>query len=395
MLTTRVALRRLLLGQQGLLGARVPGGAAAAIAWVQRQGFLQLDWRAHALAASHDLILFARLLDYQAGDLDVALYESGELLDHYLHVPGVLPARDLPLVLDPAAATVAAAPGSLGAHVLALLSAEGPASLHELQARLQSTGRAERRAVEQTVHALHTSGAILVRQREGVRRIYDLAGRVLPQRSHPALPLEERLRALAQRTLQVLAPVTRGVWSQVLNGVGSRSGLNLAAMKREKGRLISEMLARDEAVQIEVEDPLQWYIVPRERLAALEERPYLTAPRVSFLSPLDPVVWDRQRARDLFGFDCRQQAYLPPERRQFVDFALPILYGEALVGRLEARVAWSSQRLLVEAVHLEDVAFLDDQHFRGALATALGELAAFHGARDIQADGPLPRGLLL
>lgn len=393
MLTTRTALCHLLLRRQGLLGSRASGGASGAVNWVRQQGFLQLEARTQALAASHDLVLFNRVGGYQAGDLDLALYDDREFFEHYLHVPGALPASDYGLIHDPEAAALASLPGSLGERVLDLLRAEGAASLRELQAHLRREGYADRRAVARAVHALYASGAILVRQREGNQRLFDLANRVLVGRGREALSSEERLWALARRTLRILAPVTRATWSQALGGVGARTKLGLTRMKREKRRLMAELVSCGEAAVVQVEDPPEWYILPSDWLPELERRPSQGAPRVSFLSSSDPVVWDRLRARDLFGFDCRPPAFLPPDRMRLAS-PLCILYGSTLVGRLDAQMSWSSRRLLVHEVRVEWQGVLEDSHFRASFAAALQELAAFHGSYEVRAAGPVPARLL-
>ncbi len=393
MLTTRAELRHLLLEQQSLSSSRSPGSP---VTWVVQQGFLQLDWRPHALASGHDLVLANRLQGYQLGDIDVALYNGGQIFEHCLHVPGVLPAAGYDLIRDPEAIAALARPGSLGARVLQLLASEGPLSQHELLRILQSEGWHERRNVEQTIHQLFIRGAILVRQREGPLRTYDLAERVLPRRNHTTLSTPERQQALALHALRVLAPVSQATWSQAINGIGSRAKLDLSTLKREKGRLITELVARGKAIHLQVEDPVQSYFVPVEWLSALERRSFILAPRVHFLSPIDPLVWDRQRTYDLFGFDCRRQVYAPADarRRPLSACILPVLYGEALVGRLEPRMSWASGRLLIEGIHLEDPTLLEDTHFRNAFATALSDLALLHGARDVCADGPVPPRLI-
>jgi len=396
MLTTRAALRQFLLERQGLLGERLSGGTGSAVAWVRRQGFLPLDLRAHALVPSHDIVLLDRVSDYHAGDLDMALYDGTQLFEHCLHVPGALSAGDYALIYDPGKAAAASRPGSIGSLICEFLATEGPAALREVQAHLRRLGNGGRRAVARAVHDLYSSGAILIRHREGSQEFYDLAERVLPLARPEALPVEERLRALARRAFHVLAPVVRANWCQVLSAIGSRSRLDLVAMKREKSRLVAEMLAEGEAAQVRVEDPPEWYLLPATWLPALERRQAFASPRVSFLSPLDPVVWDRRRARDLFGFDWRQQAYVPTaERRPSAANALPILYGQALVGRFEPQMSWSSERLIVHGVQLDDQSLLEDQHFRTAFTTAVRELAAFHEAREVEAAGVLPPRLIL
>ncbi|HOG47837.1 MAG TPA: crosslink repair DNA glycosylase YcaQ family protein [Anaerolineae bacterium] len=392
---TRAELCGLLLGRQGLLVEQGSGGVAGAANWVRTHGFLMLETAARALAPGHDLVLYNRLPGYQAGDLDMALYDGGQLIEHYLHVLGALPAADYALLCDPPRAAAAARGGSAGALVLACLTAEGPCTLRDLQAHLRDTQAGGARAVAQAVYELHASGAILVRRREGSGALYDLAVRVLPGCAAQVLPAEERLHGLAYRTLHVLAPVTRATWSQVLGSLGSRTGLGVSALKREKGRVIAELLARGEAEQVEVQDGAQPYFVPAAWLAAMERSAYKPAPRLSFLSPIDPIVWDGRRALDLFGFDVRRQAYLPTIReRRLAPPALAILYGQVLVGRLQAQMNWGEERFTVRGIHLEGQARLEERHFRTAFADAVRSLAAWHGAREIRAAGPVPPRLL-
>lgn len=392
MLSTRANLRRALVAQQGLLGARLSGGTLRALAWIREHGFLPLDGSAYALASGHDLALYNRISGFQLGDFDLALYDGSHLFEHYLHVQGALPASDYSLIHNPEVVRKIAAPGSLGALVLEFLAAEGPATLRDLRAQLGAAARDARRTLGRVVHALYANGAILIRQRDGRQELYDLAERVLPQRQPRVLSVEERLRELARRTLRVLAPVTRPVWSQALNALGSRAKLGLEAMKREKGSLISHLLADREAVLVEVEDPPEWYVVPADWIAAMETPATVAAPRVSFLSDIDPLIWDRQRARDLFRFDFRRPVHLPVEGRRIATLA--ILYGVSLVGRISCQVSWPTQRLLVHDIAFTDPTVLDDQHFRHAFAAAVEGLAGFHEARAIEAAGPLPPRLL-
>jgi|GEM_PF-2096510 len=395
MLTSRAALRALLLRQQGLLGDRVSGGAGGAVAWTRRQGFLPLELQAHALAPGHDLVMLYRVSNYQLGSLDMFLYDGGQLFEHCLHLPGALPASDYNLIYDPEKIAAAARPGSPGALVLEFLDEEGPATVRELQALLRRHSLTDRRAVARVIHELYAGGAILISHREGNLESYDLASRVLPGLADGALPLGARLRALARRALQVLAPVTRATLSQALNSIGLRSRLDLVAMKCQKSRIVAEMLAEGEIVQLEVEDPPERYLVPASWLPHLGSAPRSSNPRIAFLSPIDPVVWDRRRARDLFGFDVRPlESPSAIEQRRFGPHPLAILYGQALVGLLEPQMRWSHDRLVIHGIHVWDHALLEDHHFRTAFGEAVRELAAFHEARDIQGARSLPPRLL-
>ena len=105
----------------------------------------------------------------------------------------------------------------------------------------------------------------------------------------------------------------------------------------------------------------------------------LRASRTTLLSPFDPVVWDRQRASALFGFDYRLECYTPGPRRQFGYFVLPILRRGRLVGRLDAKAHRAAGRFEVKALFLEP-GLGATRALAHDLAGALRECATWHAA---------------
>ena len=77
-----------------------------------------------------------------------------------------------------------------------------------------------------------------------------------------------------------------------------------------------------------------------ELLAAPPEPP----PSVAFLPPFDPLVWDRALLGSLFGFDYVWELFLPPAKRRWGWYVLPILFGDRLVGRIEPRITEPTAR---------------------------------------------------
>jgi uncharacterized protein YcaQ len=80
------------------------------------------------------------------------------------------------------------------------------------------------------------------------------------------------------------------------------------------------------------------------------------AGRTALLSPFDRLLHDRKRMADVFEFDYNLEMYKPVEKRRWGYYALPILYGDRLVGKLDARADRAAGVLRVAAIH-RDVPF--------------------------------------
>ena len=162
-------------------------------------------------------------------------------------------------------------------------------------------------------------GEVVCVQRRGWRRVYDL-----PERAVPAELLAEDpddadcLRRLVAHSGRVLGVATRA---------------DLADVHRLKGAEVDSVLEAAGLVPVEVEG---WRDAAWADPAALEG-PVRGRHRTTLLSPFDSLVWDRRRTRRVFGFDHRLEAYVPAARREHGYFAMPLLSGGRLVGRVDPK----------------------------------------------------------
>jgi uncharacterized protein YcaQ len=104
----------------------------------------------------------------------------------------------------------------------------------------------------------------------------------------------------------------------------------------------------------------------------------------TLLSPFDPLVWDRQRARELFDFDYTIECYTPAAKRRYGYFTLPILHRGQLVGRLDPKAHRAQGVFEIKALYLEPGVPVSEELVAG-LAAALHRLAAWHGTPEIVA----------
>ena len=103
--------------------------------------------------------------------------------------------------------------------------------------------------------------------------------------------------------------------------------------------------------------------------------------RTALLSPFDRLVYDRRRAEELFDFEYTLEMYKPAAKRRWGYFALPILHGDRLVGKVDAKADRDASVLRVIAVH-EDVRFT--KPIVKAVEAELADLASWLGLDAIE-----------
>jgi len=156
--------------------------------------------------------------------------------------------------------------------------------------------------------------------------------------------------------------------------------------------------------QVQIEGGRDTYLVLKEDIAALDllERGRIpkswrpketsTLEEVTFLAPLD-IVSARGRAKRLFDFDYSWEVYTPAHKRRWGYYVLPILYGDALVARLEPKFDRRTMTLLVKGFWAEEDATLKDAGFTDALARGLVRFASFLSAARLDVSGINPMRL--
>ncbi|MFV1989445.1 MAG: DNA glycosylase AlkZ-like family protein, partial [Acidimicrobiales bacterium] len=100
------------------------------------------------------------------------------------------------------------------------------------------------------------------------------------------------------------------------------------------------------------------------------------------LSPFDPVVWNRRRAKLLFDFDYRIEIYVPEPKRQYGYYVLPFLLGDELVGRIEVKADRKDAVMRVFGAWAEPEH--DNEFTAAAMASSLRDLAKHLQMNDFE-----------
>jgi uncharacterized protein len=313
------------------------GSAKDVLSTVRRLGFLQLD-PISVVAPPQRLVLWSRLGPFDLAELERLLWQERKLFEWNAFI---WPIEDLPLIRarmrEPWghykwqrwAKEFLKEQGKLRRYVLRELERRGPMPSRELE---HTDARANERFVWWGTRAqltwmlelLHRRGLIAVAGRSNGQRLWDLAERWYPETE--TVPLADARRALEEKRFRALG------------------------VKLNKGRLV----AHPEA----------------------DARPL--SQRVTFLSPFDRLVHDRDRAEALWDFRYRLEMYVPKAKREYGYYVLPILRGDRIVGRIEPVFDRKEGVLRVNGVWWED----------GArpvpLDRPLRSLARFVGAEKVE-----------
>jgi len=316
---------------------------------VRRLTLLQVDATA-AVAPNADLVLWSRLgSSYSPTDLTAAL-DAGQLVE----LRGMIrPSEDVSLYR----ADMADWPGrgelapwreandewvrandDCRRDILDRLESDGPLRSRDLPDTCtvpwRSTGWNNNRNVTQLLGLMEQRGEVAAAGRQGAERLWDLAERVYPD--GPVVPAGEALRIRLERRLHAL-------------GIARERGPDCPVEPLDVGS-VGEPATID-GVRGE------WRVDP-----SFIGQPF--SGRAALLSPLDRLVYDRKRMVELFEFDYQLEMYKPVAKRRWGYFALPILYGDRLVGKVDATAHHKSGVLQVHAIH-------PDARFTKTMATAV------------------------
>ncbi|MEN8650077.1 crosslink repair DNA glycosylase YcaQ family protein [Streptomyces sp. 21So2-11] len=355
--------RRIALRAQGFLGA--PDRRGGVRGMLRHLGAVQLD-TISVLARSHELIPYARLGAVGRTTVDDAYWTESHAFEYWSHAACILPIEEWPHFAFRRRAFRTRPqwhhdlPDDAYNTVIKQLRAEGPLTATELGGAKNGGEWWDWSASKVAVERALMYGEVVCTERRSWKRVYDLAERAVPDAvHHDDLDDTECLRRLVQLAGKSL-------------GVGTRA--DIADYHRLKGEQVEAVIAESGLVPVDVEGWEKQAWADPEALASTPRGRH----RTTLLSPFDSLIWDRPRTERIFGFTHRLEAYVPKPKRIHGYFAMPLLAGGRLLGRVD--LAREGKTLVARQVSLQGPKAVRP------MAEALVEAAKWVGCTDVRLE---------
>jgi uncharacterized protein YcaQ len=343
-------LRYLALFKQGLLSQQFGAGLSGTLSAIENLAYVQIDTLS-VVERAHHHVLWNRVADYDPAHLN-QLVKKQHIFEYWYHAAAYLPMCDYRYAL-PRMMSIrndenryyTNVDKRLMGEILARVRAEGELRVRDIGKSNQKKGGwwnlgQERRALDK----LFMQGDLMICERNGMEKVYDLTERCLPQNIDLSMPtLREYAIYLLETTIKA-----HGVFTlkQLLH---LRTGKSLQDMMRE---VLSEYISS--GVVSAISNIGRTTIYVDNKALELGESTVKTNAQIKILSPFDNLVIHRERLSLLFNFDYRIECYTPAAKRVFGYFCLPILYGDTFIGRVDCKAHRAEQRFEVIKLHLEN-----------------------------------------
>lgn len=377
---TKEQARAIALQAQGLDKSHSFGkGKAGALNAVKRLGYIQLDTLS-VVARAHHHTLWTRSDAYVEKHLDELVKEK-KVFEYWSHAAAYMPMEDFRFSLPRKETFRKGRSHWFGKdkkvmqYVLDRIKAEGPLQSRDFETDKKRASWFDWKPAKNALEQLFQDGTLMVAERKGFQKVYDLAENILPSGIDTTVPTkEEYARHLIENTVKAHGFASVKEIGHLRKGMGPHIQ-----------KALNKMLKNGELTEYQIENVKEkqysflqtWNLEPSNKKTAV------------LLSPFDNAVIMRKRLKNIFDFDYGIECYLPEHKRTFGYFCLPILYGDQFVGRLDPKADREKKIFIVKSLYIEHPP-ADMDEFLPFLASAIKRFAAFNNCKKIEVQKAYP-----
>lgn len=399
----RATVRWYLLNRQGLVPS-LPSNSTKGTTldlvekMIKNLECVQLD-PVSVVEKNQHLVLAARIPGYQPEHFNTLLAD-GNIFEYWANAMCAIPIEDYPIFKPIRAHRLRQVEKELETMkdvvngIMTRLESEGPLPSRAFKSESKVHGYWDNQApkTKETSHALNLlldAGLIRVVQRAGNERFFGITALTLPKtlldQAH-ALDMATAREALIDKYISAY---------RVVDPRDARFGWTKMTA-RERLSEVEKRVKQGSLVPLEITDMNRQYYIMAEDADFLQELAEQQPARgakstVRFLPPLDNLLWNRERIEAFFNFDYKWEIYTPEAKRRFGPYAMPILYGDQLIGRFDPVLNRKENKLIVRLLHFEPKTKLTPT-LKKNLHKAFVSFAHFHNVQDIEIHKTEPEG---
>ncbi len=360
--------RLISLRAQGLAENAAPFGQGkpAVLRTVEHLGYIQVD-TISVVQRAHHHVLWSRVPDYQPDMLHQLHDPDRAVFEYWNHAASYLPMCDFrfsrPLMqkFKREGHWSDESPELKRAmrRMMTRIKSKGALLLRDVESKTFVGGWsnvAPSKIEKRALHELWMRGQVMIRNRQGFQKVFDLPERIIPAAIDQTMPTKlEAGEFHIKRALRAL-------------GVARLSELHYLQDAERAGEVktaLRGLLKNGEAIELRVTEfpDVPCYALPE----ALSQAAPLQKKLIRILSPFDNLVIQRERMRWLFNFDYVIECYVTAAKRKYGYFVLPILCGDKFIGRMDAKADRAKRRLLIHRLFFEE-GFSDSKALQKELA---------------------------
>ncbi|MBE6016263.1 MAG: winged helix-turn-helix domain-containing protein [Lachnospiraceae bacterium] len=344
---TKEQARQFILAKQGLIGDYRFVGQQGAYDYVRQAGCIQFD-PIDVCGNNPALTLQSRVKGFRKQMLQDLLYKDRKLVDYADKELAIWPTEDWPyfsFYRERSRKLGETFDGleELKEQAIAYIDENGPVNSDTLplEGRIfwhssmhwSGNWHGQSPAARSVLEQLYTDGELIIHHKKGSRKFYDLAAKHLPEHVLSAEnPCKDETELLCWRVLRRIGAVGL-LWDK---NTTAFLGININAEKRKS--ILAKLTDEGKICPVTVEGIKTPFYYLAEDDALMKEVVSGQAdlkPRMSFIAPLDPLMWDKALIASLWDFTYAWEIYVPAAKRKYGYYTLPILYGDRFVGRIE------------------------------------------------------------
>lgn len=345
---TSEQLRRTTLKTQGLLHTSPFGkGKNAVLQALEHLGYIQIDTLS-VVERAHHHTLWTRIPDYKTEHLN-ALVKERKVFEYWFHAASYLPMKDFRFALPRMSeirqnrSDLYRADPKIMQYVTDVIRGEGPKRATDFESEYKRKGSWWNwKPAKMALERLFMQGDLMIHQRNGMEKLFDLTERVLPGNINTTAPTPmEFAEYLVKTYLRAYGFTTVKQITHLKAGNTIRKNVHEVLVAMQEDGVIRK---------INIDG------MPDVFMAGQSEEKKFRKPRpeIRLLSPFDNSVIHRDRVKQLFDFDFRLECYTPKAKRTYGYFCLPVLFGDTFIGRADCKAHRKEKQFELIHLHIEN-----------------------------------------